>query len=143
MTRTKGLRRRSKTPFAKTVARLDIALSNLTRQHYEKLGCCTCNWFGPYKEADCGHFRRRECMSTRFDPRNVMLQCKKCNRFNGGRPYEFGREIDHIWGKGTAEKLFKKSHGTKKWEIKELEQLIGAAKQSWLAYLTLYTELTA
>ena len=49
----------------------------------------------------------RECMATRFDYRNVAGQCKKENRFEGGKPYEFGLAIDERFGKGAAAKLFK------------------------------------
>ena len=63
-------------------------------------------------------------MATRFDYRNVAGQCKKENRFEGGKPYEFGLEIDKRFGKGTAEKLFKLSKTIKQWEIGELELVI-------------------
>ena len=69
-------------------------------------------------------------MATRFDQRNVAGQCKKENRFEGGRPYEFGIAIEQNFGKGTAAKLFKLSKTTKQWEISQLEQLTSAAKHS-------------
>ena len=55
---------------------------------------------------DAGHFRRRECMATRLDYRNVAGQCKKEDRFEGGKPYEFGiRDRREYSAKGTAAKL--------------------------------------
>jgi|KBSMisStaDraftv2_1062788.scaffolds.fasta_scaffold162082_1 hypothetical protein len=48
-------------------------------------------------------------MATRFDYRNVAGGCKKENRFEGRKPYEFGLAIDGRFGKGTAAKLFKLS----------------------------------
>ena len=80
-------------------------------------------------------------MGTRFSYQNVAKQCKKCNRFEGGRPYEFSVAIDKRYGKGTAKKLYQLSMKIRQWEISELEQLTGAAKHSWLAYTTLYDEL--
>jgi hypothetical protein len=50
-------------------------------------------------------------MATRFDYRNVAGGCKKENRFEGRKPYEFGLAIDGRFGKGTA---------AKQWEIGEL-----------------------
>jgi len=141
MPRKFGLRRKSITPFAKAVEKLDRAVSNLVRQHYEPLGCFTCNWAGAWKEADCGHFRRRECMSTRFDLRNLGLQSKNCNRFEGGRSYEMAKKLDEIWGKGTAELMERRARTIKQWEIKHLEQLTTAARLGWLPYLQLYNEL--
>lgn len=143
MNRSFGLRRAAQTPQAKAIAKLDKALSELVRSHYEPIGCFTCNWVGPWKTGDCGHFRRREKMSTRFHPKNLGLQCKKCNRFDGGRSYEFGLKLDEVWGKGTAERMNVISHSLKNWDVKELEQLTGAAKLGWLPYLQVYEELTA
>lgn len=60
-------------------------------------------------------------MATRFDYRNVAGQCKKENRFEGGKPYEFGLAIDKIFGKGRTQRLFKLSETSKQWEIGELE----------------------
>lgn len=136
-----GLRRTANTEQAKAIEKLDRSFSILIRSHYEPIGCFTCNWAGAWKDADNGHFRRRELKSTRFDPRNCGLQCRKCNRFDGGRSYEFGIMLDKIWGKGTAEKINKKSHETKQWQVGELEQLISAAKIGWLSYLQVYEEL--
>jgi hypothetical protein len=42
----------------------------------------------------------------------------------------------------TAARLYKLSKQTKQWEVKELEQLISAARHSYLAYTQLYDELT-
>ncbi len=79
-------------------------------------------------------------MATRFDYKNVGKQCKKCNRFEGGRPYEFGIAIDKRWGEGTAKELHERSREIWQWEIAELDQLTSAAKHSFLAYKTLYDE---
>jgi hypothetical protein len=81
-------------------------------------------------------------MATRFDYRNVAGQCREENRFEGGRPYEFALAIDKKFGKGIAQKLYKLSHISRQWEIKDLEQLTSAARHSYLAYTTLYDELS-
>ena len=133
-----GINRNGKSELSKAIRKLDIALSGLIRGQ----GIHTCTTCGRQTDDfDCGHFRRRECMATRYDYRNVAPQCKKCNRFEGGRPYEFGLAIDKQWGKGTAQKLYKKSQTIKQWTVKELDQLCGAAKHSFLAYKTVYDEL--
>lgn len=140
------IRRISKNPLQKTARYLDADLSRLIRLHYFPLGECMdgCGTvIRTIEDGDAGHFRRRECMSTRFDPRNLILQSKKCNRFDGGRPYETSLVIDKLWGTGTAAELYRTSRKTVQWDIRELEALRGAAKHSWLAYLTLYDELIA
>ena len=70
-------------------------------------------------------------MATRFDYRNVAGQCEKENRFEGGKPYKLGFAIDERFGKSPEAKLFKFSKTTEHWEIGELEQATGAAKQSY------------
>ena len=143
MRRKFGQRRHADTPLAKAIAKLDAVLSVLVRTHYIEIGCFTCGrQMREITEGDCGHFRRRECMSTRFDVRNLGLQCKKCNRFAGGRPYEFGLKLDEIWGNGTARQMFDESRRIKRWEVGELEQLTSAAKIGWLAYAHLYAALS-
>lgn len=140
----KGIHRHSKQPQAKAIYKLDRALSDLVRSHYLPLGECMdgCGiQIKSVNDADAGHFRRRECMSTRFDLRNLILQARKCNRFDGGRPYETSLAIDKLWGNGTAQELERASHKTVQWPVSELDQLAGAAQHSWLAYLTLYDEL--
>lgn len=141
MIRKFGLRKAATNPQAKAISKLDKAFSELVRQHYEKLGCFTCGVLHPWKEMDNGHFRRRECKNTRFDPRNVGIQCKKCNRFDGGRSYEMGKKLDELWGEGTAAEMQIKARIAKNWDVKELEQLIGAAKLGWIPYLQLYREI--
>jgi hypothetical protein len=56
--------------------------------------------------------------------------------------YEHGLAIDKKYGKGTAAQLYKLSKLIKQWEVKELEQLLSAARHSYLAYTTLYDQLS-
>ena len=85
--------------------------------------CYTCwKWF-PISELDAGHFRKRHHQNTRYDETNVQLQCKQCNRFEDGRPYEFGKKLNADFGAGTAERLKIKSEKEKHWTPDELEEL--------------------
>lgn len=56
---------------------------------------------------DCGHYQKRGNTSTRYDPRNLGIQCKSCNSPNDGdgRPNEFAAYIDMTYGEGVAEEL--------------------------------------
>lgn len=71
--------------------------------------CITCNQPVSKKNADCGHFNRRDRQSTRYDEKNAHLQCRKCNRFKSGEQFEHGQAIDQKYGKGTAKQLLQKS----------------------------------
>jgi hypothetical protein len=51
--------------------------------------CVTCSKTIHFTESDAGHFIGRQYLSTRYDERNVKAQCRKCNRFDYGRQFEF------------------------------------------------------
>lgn len=41
--------------------------------------CATCPTLRHWKEMQCGHYRKREHMATRFDLHNLAPQCEDCN----------------------------------------------------------------
>jgi hypothetical protein len=69
-------------------------------------------------------------------------QCAHDNIYLEGRSYEFSVAIDKRWGRGTAAELYRCSKQIKQWDVRELEQLLSAAKHSYLVYTQLYDELT-
>lgn len=71
--------------------------------------CITCKKPVSKKNADCGHFIRRDRQATRYDEKNAHLQCRKCNRFQSGNQYEHAKAIDEKYGEGTSDELLQKS----------------------------------
>ena len=67
--------------------------------------CVSCNKPIHFTESDAGHFITRGALSTRWDIRNVNLQCRKCNRFEYGRQYEYSLAL----GSELSEELLIKS----------------------------------
>lgn len=67
--------------------------------------CISCNKGIHFSESDAGHFISRGAMATRWDERNVNLQCRKCNRFEYGRQFEYSLKI----GTELAEELLQES----------------------------------
>ena len=67
--------------------------------------CITCNKPIHFTESDAGDFISRGKLSTRYDPRNVYSQCRKCNRFEYGRQYEYSLTL----GEQLSEELLIKS----------------------------------
>lgn len=65
----------------------------------------------------------RACMSTRWHEKNVQFQCKRCNGFRSGEQYKFSKELDRIYGEGTAEALLIASKQTRKFSREELESM--------------------
>lgn len=62
------------------VNRLDIMASWCTRK--ESRVCVGCGKELPFNKRQCGHFIRRECWKTRWDPKNLNTECAVCNGFS-------------------------------------------------------------
>lgn len=77
--------------------------------------CVTCGKSIHFKESDAGHFIGRQHLATRYDERNVNLQCRKCNRFEYGRQYEYSLYL----GSDLSDELLRKSKGVLK--LKDFE----------------------
>lgn len=71
--------------------------------------CVTCDRRAHWRTMDAGHFLTRAKEATLFDERNVHLQCKGCNRFQGGKFFEHEQAVDRIHGPGTVEELKRKA----------------------------------
>ena len=67
--------------------------------------CISCGKTIHFSESDAGHFIGRQHMATRWEERNVYAQCRKCNRFEYGRQYEYSLHL----GKDLANLLLIKS----------------------------------
>jgi hypothetical protein len=88
--------------------------------------CITC---GAKENLQCGHFQSRKHNATRFSEINCASQCVRCNMFNQGEQYEFGKQLDLKYGEGTSEKLKQKAQEIKKWTVYELQELIETYKR--------------
>ena len=62
------------------------------------------------QKQDAGHFIGRQHLITRYDERNVHAQCRKCNRFEYGRQYEYSIAL----GQELSQELLQKSRGVLK-----------------------------
>ena len=85
--------------------------------------CATCTTSKHWKEMDAGHFVSRRHKSTKYHPKNVLAQCPYCNRFNQGKQFEMGKEIDRRFGEGTADLMLAKSRESYKLHQFEIDQL--------------------
>ncbi len=69
---------------------LDALFSKCTRLRDADIDgygdCCSCGKHVYWKDGDAGHWQTRDSFATRFDERNVHLQCRACNRFKSGNP---------------------------------------------------------
>ena len=108
---------------SKLVKKLDnifsqyIRLSNSVNDIAE---CVTCNKKDHWKKMQCGHFQSRKHYSTRWDERNVAVQCAGCNVFRYGEQFKFSLYL----GKNLSQKLLDKSRIITKFASYELEEMI-------------------
>lgn len=70
----------------------------------------------------------RGCYSTRWHPKNVQFQCKKCNGFRGGEQYQFAKNLDIKYGEGAADELVRMSKQTHRYGVVELRTMIEELK---------------
>jgi hypothetical protein len=93
--------------------------------------CVTCqklmHWTGG--DAQAGHFVKRQHRATRWDARNVNVQCVRCNQWLGGNEGEHGAYIIRTHGLDVHNELLRLKRTTKKFNRVELEDLIVNYKQ--------------
>ncbi len=87
------------TPFHEYIRRRDVDNDSGYGQ------CISCDKPIHFTESDAGHFISRGKLATRYDEQNVNLQCRKCNRFEYGRQFEYSKNI----GTELADQLLVKS----------------------------------
>ena len=108
---------------SKLVKKLDnifsqyIRLSNSVNDIAE---CVTCNKKDHWKKMQCGHFQSRKHYSTRWDERNVAVQCAGCNVFRYGEQFKFSLYL----GKKLSQELLDKSRIITKFASYELEEMV-------------------
>ena len=73
----------------------------------------------------------RKHYSTRWDERNVEVQCNACNVFRYGEQYTFGRNLDAYIKEGLAEELNILSNKTVKYSNPDLIELIEFYKKKY------------
>lgn len=91
-------------PFHEYIRRRDV-------DNHTGMGeCISCGKSIHFTESDAGHFIGRQHLATRYDERNVHIQCRKCNRFEYGRQYEYSIAL----GEELSQELLIKSKGVLK-----------------------------
>lgn len=85
--------------------------------------CITCGKNVQNKEADAGHFISVRYSITRFDERNVFLQCVYCNRWLHGALDAYFVALEKKFGREVVDELIASKSRIKKWTIPELQEL--------------------
>ena len=99
----------------------DRLFSLLVRQaaadHHGLTGCATCNTRPkPWRQMQCGHYRSRRFLNTRWVAHNAAVQCGRCNAFGPnddpvpGAPVKMAAYLDACYGEGTAQRMVEASN---------------------------------
>lgn len=92
--------------------------------------CITCGNQIHWKQAQAGHFWKRQHMATRFDAaHNIHVQDVRCNMYRGGAEAEHAAYIIREYGLEVFEDLERRRLQVKKWTRDEIESLILFYKQ--------------
>jgi hypothetical protein len=100
-------------------------LDNLCRE-YVKLRDKRCITHS-YKCSDvmqCGHLFSRATYSTRWDPRNIYLQCSSCNLKHEHSSWPMTEQVIAILGKRRFKELYQDYSRTNKFTNQDLLSLI-------------------
>lgn len=92
-------------------------------------GCITCDTHDA-EEWHAGHWISVGASSaTRFDYKNIHLQCRQCNYFGAGRAQEYEARLPARIGQAEVDRL-KIAPRSRKWTREECQQIEAKAKQS-------------
>jgi hypothetical protein len=97
--------------------------------------CVTCPNRKSVKTMQCGHFMSRRHNATRFSEENTAPQCYGCNVMHQGQQFQFGIEIDRMYGVGTASRLAKESKQEYRFTVEKLQQIIDDSRVKLDFYL--------
>lgn len=127
------------TTISKLKAKLDKLFSQWIRikdaDDNGMVNCFTCGSHKHWKEMHAGHFMSRRHHSTRWDETNVQVQCPKCNLFNQGEQYKFGRYLDQKFGEGTAHEVEYRSKVITKLSRVDYQEAIDNIKKKLKSFL--------
>lgn len=79
--------------------------------------CITCPKTKRWQEMDAGHYISRRFLGTRWNEKNVNIQCKGCNSFFSGRQDEYALVLIRRYG----QQILKELNAEKKKEISTKE----------------------
>jgi hypothetical protein len=120
--------KKKKPTYSKLDEKLWKVFSEYVRRRYADengiVKCFTCGKTEHWKGMQAGHFISRKHKATKYHELNVRPQCVSCNIFRQGEQFIFGRNLDEIYGSGTAEKIEQESRMICKRDAIDLKQMI-------------------
>ena len=76
--------------------------------------CYTCSAYMPVEELQCGHFRPRRYLNTRWHPFNCWPQCNTCNVDKYGNLKKYKNKLVAQYGPDAVDAIYELSIGRDK-----------------------------
>ena len=76
--------------------------------------CYTCGVYKPVGELQCGHFRHRRFLKTRWHPVNCWPQCNTCNVEKGGNLAVYEAKLVAMFSQDVIDQLYQLSYSDHK-----------------------------
>ena len=89
--------------------------------------CISCQ--KPPKKKNAGHYHSSTKWATRYDERNVNLQCEACNNNLSGNLIQYGKHLKAKIGLDEYNKLDELAQTTRKYTREELRAIVEKYKQ--------------
>lgn len=109
------------------IKRADTAFSLYIRNRGESYGynhCFTCGVYLPIEALQCGHFRPRRYMSTRYHPFNCWPQCNNCNVESNGNLEVYESKLRSAYGDDAVDAIYELSTSSTGITDEELKEII-------------------
>ncbi len=71
--------------------------------------CLTCGVYLPIEDLQCGHFRPRRYLNTRWHPFNCWPQCNRCNVELSGNLELYERKLRSLYGDDAVDAIYRLS----------------------------------
>lgn len=76
--------------------------------------CFTCGNYLPVEALQCGHFRPRRYLSTRWHPFNIWPQCSTCNVDKHGNLKKYETKLVSMYGQDAVDGIYELSTDSEK-----------------------------
>ena len=118
-----------KTVLKRNAQMLINRYARLRDERERGLVCCSCS-HRDSGQFDGGHFLPTSGYSAiRYNTNQIHLQCKNCNRFNGGRPKEYRVFMINKYGLEYVEKLEATKNVTRSYSVEYYQKLIRVVRE--------------
>lgn len=92
--------------------------------------CYTCGVNLPVEELQCGHFRSRRFLATRWHPFNCWPQCNECNVESNGNLEVYEQKLVSQYGQDAVDGIYELSHSYAGVTEDELRDIIQTYKKT-------------